>query len=88
MIGFTAVATFIILKLVGLVIPLRMTEAEMEQGDIAVHGHEVYPSDIPSLGYTGGSGGLLRRHRRGPRAQRRVTRNAYEDHRLVRRHGL
>jgi len=53
-IGFTAVATFIILKLVGLVIPLRMTEAEMEQGDIAVHGHEVYPSDVPSLGYPDG----------------------------------
>jgi Amt family ammonium transporter len=58
-IGFTAVGTFIVLKLVGLVIPLRMTEAEMEQGDIAVHGHEVYPSDIPSLGYTGGSGRLI-----------------------------
>ena len=23
----------------------------MEIGDIAEHGHEVYPSDIPSLGY-------------------------------------
>ena len=23
----------------------------METGDIAVHGHEVYPSDVPSLGY-------------------------------------
>ena len=22
----------------------------MEEGDIAVHGHEVYPSDVPSLG--------------------------------------
>jgi Amt family ammonium transporter len=51
---FTAIATFILLKLVGLVIPLRMTEADMEEGDIAVHGHEVYPADIPSLGYTGG----------------------------------
>ncbi len=25
----------------------------METGDIAVHGHEVYPSDVPSLGYVG-----------------------------------
>ena len=58
-IGFTAAATFVVLKLVNLIIPLRMTDAEMEQGDIAVHGHEVYPSDIPSLGYTGGSGGLI-----------------------------
>ena len=23
----------------------------METGDLAVHGHEVYPSDIPSLGF-------------------------------------
>ncbi|MFI5027370.1 MAG: ammonium transporter [Solirubrobacterales bacterium] len=51
---FSAVGTFILLKLVGLVVPLRMTEAEMEEGDIAVHGHEVYPSDVPSLGYPDG----------------------------------
>ncbi len=51
---FTAIATFILLKAVGLIFPLRMSEADMEEGDLAVHGHEVYPSDIPSLGYTGG----------------------------------
>jgi Amt family ammonium transporter len=56
---FTAVGTFIVLKLVGLVIPLRMTDRELEEGDIAIHGHEVYPSDIPSLGYTGGGGGIV-----------------------------
>ncbi len=55
---FTAIATFIILKLVGLVIPLRMSDEDMEIGDVAVHGHEVYPSDIPSLGYAGGIPGL------------------------------
>ena len=53
-IGWSAIATFIILKLVGLVIPLRMTEAEMEEGDLAVHGHEVYPSDVPSLSFPHG----------------------------------
>lgn len=53
---FSAVGTYILLKLVGLVVPLRMTEAEMEEGDIAVHGHEVYPSDVPSLGYPDGIG--------------------------------
>jgi Amt family ammonium transporter len=53
-IGFTAIGTFIILKLVGLVIPLRMSEEDMEIGDVAVHGHEVYPADIPSLGMSGG----------------------------------
>jgi hypothetical protein len=31
-----------------------MTDEEMEVGDIAVHGHEVYPSDVPSLGYPDG----------------------------------
>jgi Amt family ammonium transporter len=56
---FTAIATFIVLKVVGLVIPLRMSEKEMEEGDIAVHGHEVYPSDIPSLGMPGGAGGVI-----------------------------
>jgi ammonium transporter, Amt family len=51
---FSAVGTFILLKLVGLVVPLRMTDEEMEMGDLAIHGHEVYPSDIPSLGYPSG----------------------------------
>jgi Amt family ammonium transporter len=63
---FSGTMTFVLLKLVNLVIPLRMSEADMEMGDIAVHGHEVYPSDIPSLSYpsgipaaaaTGGGGG-------------------------------
>src|SRR3954469_16229938 len=51
---FSAIMTFVLLKLVGLFVPLRMSEAEMEEGDIAVHGHEVYPSDVPSLGYPDG----------------------------------
>ena len=41
-------------ELVGLVVPLRMTEKDMEEGDLAVHGHEVYPSDVPSLGFPSG----------------------------------
>jgi ammonium transporter, Amt family len=51
---FAAVGTFVLLKLVGLFIPLRMTDEELEAGDIAIHGHEVYPSDIPSLGFPAG----------------------------------
>jgi Amt family ammonium transporter len=51
---FSGVGTFILLKLVSLVVPLRMTEEEMETGDLAVHGHEVYPSDVPSLGFPDG----------------------------------
>jgi ammonium transporter, Amt family len=53
-IGWSAVGTWILLKVVGLFIPLRMSEKNMEIGDVAEHGHEVYPSDVPSLGYTGG----------------------------------
>jgi Amt family ammonium transporter len=53
-IAWSAIATFILLKIVGLFIPLRMSEENMEIGDVAEHGHEVYPSDIPSLGYPNG----------------------------------
>jgi ammonium transporter, Amt family len=55
---FCAVATFVILQLVKLVVPLRMEEKDMEEGDLAVHGHEVYPSDVPSLGFPHGIAGL------------------------------
>jgi Amt family ammonium transporter len=48
---FSAIGTFILLKLVALVVPLRMSDADMEEGDLAVHGHEVYPSDVPSLSF-------------------------------------
>ena len=36
---WSAVATFLLLKLVGLLIPLRMSEENMEIGDTAEHGH-------------------------------------------------
>jgi ammonium transporter, Amt family len=49
-IAWSAVATFVILKVIGLFMPLRMSTENMEIGDVAEHGHEVYPSDIPSLG--------------------------------------
>jgi Amt family ammonium transporter len=57
-IAWSALATFILLKIVGLFIPLRMTQENMEIGDVAEHGHEVYPSDIPSLGYPDGIPGV------------------------------
>ena len=53
-VAFSAIGTFVLLKLVGLFVSLRMTEKDMETGDLAVHGHEVYPSDVPSLSYPGG----------------------------------
>jgi Amt family ammonium transporter len=55
---WSAAATWILLKLVGLFVPLRMSEENMEIGDTAEHGHEVYPSDVPSLGYPGGMPGV------------------------------
>jgi ammonium transporter, Amt family len=51
---FSAVGTFVLLKIVGIFIPLRMKTENMEIGDVAEHGHEVYPSDIPSLAYPAG----------------------------------
>jgi len=50
---FSGASTFLALKLVGAFIPLRMSERSMEIGDTAEHGHEVYPSDVPSLGHPG-----------------------------------
>jgi Amt family ammonium transporter len=55
---WSAVGTFILLRLVKLFVPLRMSEENMEIGDVAEHGHEVYPSDVPSLGFPGGIPGL------------------------------
>jgi Amt family ammonium transporter len=57
-IAWTAAWTFGLLKLVNLFIPVRMRTENMEIGDTAEHGHEVYPSDVPSLGYPGGIPGL------------------------------
>jgi ammonium transporter, Amt family len=47
---YTAIATFIILKLIGVFLPLRLSDEELEIGDHAIHGNEVYPSDVPTLG--------------------------------------
>jgi ammonium transporter, Amt family len=47
---FDAVLTFLILKLISIFVPLRLSDAELEVGDHAIHGNEVYPSDVPSLG--------------------------------------
>ncbi|HUA12426.1 MAG TPA: ammonium transporter [Solirubrobacteraceae bacterium] len=47
---FSGVMTFILLKLVGIFLPLRLSDEELEIGDHAIHGNEVYPSDVPTLG--------------------------------------
>ena len=52
---FSALGTWILLKLIGLVVSLRLPDEALEEGDLAVHGHEVYPSDVPSLAYPAGT---------------------------------
>jgi len=37
--------TFLILKLISLVTPLRMSDEDLAVGDLAVHGEEAYPAD-------------------------------------------
>ncbi len=40
-----AIVTFILLKGIGLFVKLRIPDADLEIGDIAVHGEEAYPSE-------------------------------------------
>jgi Amt family ammonium transporter len=49
-IAFSGIVTFILLKVVGIFVPLRHSDEELEIGDHAIHGNEVYPSDVPTLG--------------------------------------
>ena len=44
-IGWTALCTFLILKFVGLFVKLRLTDEQLETGDLAIHDEVVYPSD-------------------------------------------
>lgn len=40
-----ALVTFVILKVISLFTPLRMPDAELEVGDLAIHDEEAYPED-------------------------------------------
>ncbi len=51
---YTAVVTFIILKVLSIFVPLRVSDEEAEVGDHAIHGNEVYPADVPTLGGSSG----------------------------------
>jgi Amt family ammonium transporter len=44
-IGWSALMTFILLRLVKLITPLRMDEETLEIGDLAIHGEQVEPSE-------------------------------------------
>ncbi len=53
--------------------PAAHDEKDMETGDLAVHGHEVYPSDVPSLAFPSGAwSGLGTGHRRRCRNRART----------------
>jgi Amt family ammonium transporter len=45
--------TFIILKVISIFLPLREPDDVLELGDSALHGHEVYPADVATLGSFG-----------------------------------
>jgi Amt family ammonium transporter len=40
-----ALVTFLILKIISIFTPLRMSDEELESGDLAVHGEEAYPDE-------------------------------------------
>jgi len=46
---YDALATFIILKVISIFTPLRMSDEELEAGDIEIHEEQCYP---PDEGYT------------------------------------
>lgn len=48
-IGFDGLMTFGILKLVGLVVPLRLSNAALEMGDASIHGEEVSGAPVPAF---------------------------------------
>jgi Amt family ammonium transporter len=47
-IAWTALCTFLILKFVGLFVKLRLTDEQLETGDLSIHDEVVYPSDTLS----------------------------------------
>jgi ammonium transporter, Amt family len=45
---FNVIGTFVILKVIGLIVPLRATEDVMEAGDLAMHGMDPMPLVAPA----------------------------------------
>jgi len=40
------VGTYILLKIISMFVSLRMNESKLEEGDLAVHGEQAYPSEL------------------------------------------
>jgi Amt family ammonium transporter len=47
-IAFDVIGTFVVLKLISLVVPLRASNPEMEGGDLAIHGTDPMPLYVPN----------------------------------------
>ncbi len=47
-IAFDAIMTFIVLKLISLIVPLRASDTEVEGGDLAIHGMDPMPVVFPT----------------------------------------
>ncbi len=45
---FDAIMTFVVLKLISLIVPLRASEIDMEGGDLAIHGVDPMPLTFPT----------------------------------------
>jgi Amt family ammonium transporter len=54
---YDAIMTFVVLKLVSLVAPLRASEAEVEGGDLAIHGVDPMPTYFPQPTRSGANSG-------------------------------
>ena len=62
-----AAVTFLLLKGIGLFMKLRIPDAELEIGDVAVHGEEVYPSEeLVRVGAPGTQAAAAAPDRAGP----------------------
>jgi Amt family ammonium transporter len=44
---FDAIMTFIVLKIIGFIVPLRSSDLEIEGGDLAIHGMDPMPIVFP-----------------------------------------
>ncbi|MFY9780863.1 MAG: ammonium transporter [Candidatus Baltobacteraceae bacterium] len=56
---YDAIMTFVVLKIVALVVPLRASDAEVEDGDLAIHGIDPMPTYFPPVGNKPAAGGAL-----------------------------
>jgi Amt family ammonium transporter len=47
---YDAIMTFVVLKLISFIVPLRASSPEMEGGDLAIHGMDPMPIYVPTPG--------------------------------------